>query len=63
MRTVLHLLTAPPDEFTDRLLQLQKSLGSSGDYEVQVVDLSQEAAPDYDAVLDRIFSADSVSVW
>lgn len=63
MRTVLHLLTSPADEFTAALLEIQKSQASSSDFRVDVVDLTEASQTDYDAILEQVFVADSVSVW
>lgn len=63
MRTVLHLLSTPPDRLTADLLALQQAPSVTSDFRVVVRDLSASAQPDYDSVLESIFEADSVSVW
>lgn len=62
MRNVLHLLTEPPDALTQSLIECQRSLAATRDLEIHVADLSAPDA-DYDRILDRIFAAESVSVW
>lgn len=57
MRTILHILTQSPDELAQSLIEQQKSLPEAA---VEIADLS--ASPDYDALLDRIFAADSIEV-
>jgi len=59
MRTVLHILTHSPDPLSDDIISAQRELG---ELRVEVVDLSK-GDPDYDELLDGIFSADSVEVW
>ena len=58
MRTVLHILTRPEDELTQLLLAQQRALP---DITVEIVRLDSPA-PDYDALLEKIFQADSVEV-
>jgi len=62
MRTVLHLLTTPPDALTRAVLDLQQA-STATDRQIEILDLSGPTPPDYDAVLERIFLADSVSTW
>lgn len=57
MRTVLHIFTRE-DELGRQLAEQQRALP---DTNVEVVVLNDTA--DYNAVLDRIFAADSVEVW
>ena len=63
MRQILHLLTAPADDWVGRLIQNQEAQAATAGNCVHVVDLSVAGVPDYDALLDRIFAADSVTVW
>ena len=58
MRTILHLLTRPTDELTLALIATQRTLP---DTQADVIDLTVPA-PDYDAVVEKIFAADSVEV-
>jgi len=58
MRTLLHILTRPEDELTQSLLAQQRSLS---DTTIEIVRLDAPA-PDYDALLEKIFTADSVEV-
>ena len=59
MRTILHLLSRPEDELTRELIARQLALTET---KIEVADLNG-AAPDYDDVVEKIFSADSVEVW
>jgi hypothetical protein len=59
MRTILHILTRPEDELTRELIVRQRALPET---KLEVVELTAPA-PDYDALLERIFTADSVEVW
>ena len=59
MRRVLHLLTAPPDETVRAVLSQQ---ATRPDLALETVDLTSEAV-DYDAVVEKIFAADTVAVW
>ena len=58
MRTVLHILTRPETELTQSLLASQRALPETS---VEVVRLDTPA-PDYDGLLEKIFTADSVEV-
>ena len=58
MRTTLHLLTTR-DPLAGEIIALQKS---EPELSVQTVDLT-EPAPDYALLLQRIFEADSITVW
>jgi len=59
MTAILHIFTKPADPLVQEIIsrQLQEP-----DTAVEVVDLSQPA-PDYAALLDKVFAADSVTVW
>ena len=59
MQTVLHILTRPADELTRFIHEQQRALPEA---RVEVVDLTGPA-PDYDAVVEKIVTADSVQVW
>lgn len=59
MRRILHILTAEKRPFASELIQHQ---AASSNCEVETFDLNQPG-PDYDALLEKIFSADSVAVW
>jgi hypothetical protein len=58
MRTILHILTRPADELTRELIAKQRELPET---KVDVVELTQ-ANPDYGALVQKIFSADSIEV-
>ncbi len=55
----LHILTGPKDELVDRLLRVQQSQPNS---EVVVVDLTAPE-PDYEALVRKVFEADSIATW
>ena len=57
MRTILHILTRPEEELTRELIAQQRALP---DTRVEVVKLTGE--PDYGALIEAIFAADSVEV-
>ncbi len=59
MRTNLHLLTRPEDELTRAVLAAQRSLPETS---VETVELTA-TTPDYDALVEKIFAADSIQVW
>ncbi len=59
MRSILHILTRPEDELTSAVIAGQRALPDTA---AEVADLTV-SAPDYDAVVERIFAADSVQVW
>ncbi len=59
MPTQLHILTRPADELVTALLDRERAGGQT---EIEVVDLSQPS-PDYGALVDRVFAADSVVTW
>ena len=60
MRTVLHVLTVPPDELLRTLLKQQQG---QPDLKVHIIDLTGPDHPDYSKVLDLILVADSVATW
>jgi hypothetical protein len=59
MRTILHILTWPEDELAQELMARQRTLPET---KVEVVELIGDA-PDYAALVGKIFAADSVEVW
>ncbi len=59
MPRLLHILTRPDDSLARELIALQQS---AADNDVQVVDLTLPD-PDYKALLEKIFAADSVQSW
>ncbi len=59
MRSVLHILTRPNDALARELIARQKNIAEN---KVEVVDLTQPE-PDYKALLEKIFAADSVESW
>ncbi|HWN95237.1 MAG TPA: hypothetical protein VNT99_09400 [Methylomirabilota bacterium] len=58
MRTILHILTRPENELTRALIEHQRALPETA---VEVVRLLEEAS-DYDALITKIFAADSIEV-
>lgn len=59
MPTQLHILSRPADELVTTLLERERAAGQT---QVEVVDLTQPN-PDYGALVDRVFAADSVVTW
>ena len=59
MRRVLHIVTRPADAASAELIAAQRDLPG---HELRVCDLTQPK-PDYSALLEEIFAADSVTVW
>ena len=59
MATTLHILTKPNDELASQIIAKEKTiaLGST-----EIVDLTLKE-PDYKALVEKIFAADSVQVW
>ena len=58
MRTILHILTRPADELTNQLAEQQRLLPET---KVELADVTGGSV-DYDALVQRIFAADSVEV-
>ena len=58
MRTILHILTRPADELTNQLAEQQRLLSET---KVELADVTGGSV-DYDALVQRIFAADSVEV-
>lgn len=59
MRRLLHIVTKSDEPLATEIIQCHRQ---QPDWEVTVVDLTQRE-PDYEALLERIFAADSVQVW
>jgi len=59
MRHVLHILTRPASE---RLRELEWGAADLPETRVETFDLTLPE-PDYDALLERIYQADSILVW
>jgi hypothetical protein len=59
MRSVLHILTRPDDDLVQELIARQKKNPGN---QVEVADLTL-SEPDYKALLEKIFAADSVESW
>jgi hypothetical protein len=59
MRHILHILTDANRDTAAAVIEAQKA---DKDVELELLDLAA-ATPNYDALLEKIFSADSVQVW
>jgi hypothetical protein len=59
MRTILHIFDSQARAYDAAVLQEQTKLP---DCSIELFDLNQPA-PDYDALLEKIFSADCIDVW
>jgi hypothetical protein len=59
MRHILHILTRPDDALAREVMARQQN--AAGNI-VEPVDLTQ-TEPDYKALLEKIFQADSVESW
>jgi hypothetical protein len=58
MPTILHILTRPADEVTRALIDNQRALPETT---VEVTDLVA-TTPDYNVLVEKIFTADSIQV-
>lgn len=58
-RQILHIMTRPFDEVSEMIVHAQQQDQRSV---VQVISLAEEL-PDYNALLDAAFAADSIHVW
>ena len=56
---VLHVLTGPPDPLASGQIRLS---GAGPGGAARVIDLSK-STPDYQALLDAIFEAETVVIW
>jgi hypothetical protein len=59
MKTVLHILTRPDDPTARTVLAAQQQ---DSEFKVEVADLTAPE-PDYGALVEAIFRADSIAVW
>ena len=59
MRAILHILTQAEDELTRAVIAAQRAWPETS---VETVELTA-ATPDYDALVEKVFTADSVEVW
>ena len=59
MAKQLHILTQPPDEVARTIIETQRAQPG---HDVEVVDLTQPE-PDYAALVEKVFAADSVATW
>jgi len=58
MRTILHIVTRAEDALSRDIIDRQRELA---DVQIDVVELTA-CAPDYDALVQKIFAADSIEV-
>ena len=59
MRTILHVLTRSEDALSRDIIERQRTIP---DINIEVVDLAT-AAPDYEVLVEKIFTADSIEVF
>ena len=59
MPAILHIITKSDDAFAQEIISRQLE---QPDVKVEVVDLTK-AEPNYQALLEKIFAADSVQSW
>jgi hypothetical protein len=59
MRTVLHIFTRPENELALEVVAKQQALA---EVKIEVADLTATDV-NYDDLIEKIFSADSVEVW
>jgi hypothetical protein len=59
MRTILHIVTRAEDALSRDIIERQRTFA---DVQIDVVELT-DAATDYDALVERIFAADSIEVF
>jgi hypothetical protein len=59
MRHILHILTKPADDLAADVIRRQRRQANDA---IEVFDLTREQ-PDYAALLERVFAADSVLTW
>ncbi len=59
MRQILHIMTTANDILPQKIISHQQQ---STDLQLKIVDLTQPE-PDYQALLEDIFKADSINVW
>ena len=60
MANTLHILTRPDDALPREIIACQRA--QKAPEVVEVFDLTVPA-PDYSALLEKVFAADSVAVW
>jgi hypothetical protein len=59
MKTILHILIRPDDPTARTVLEGQQR---DSELKVEVADLTA-SQPDYDALIEAVFRADSIAVW
>ncbi len=59
MRSILHIMSATASAQAEAVIAAQRG---QSDLRIEVVDL-RGSEPDYGALLEKIFAAESVAVW
>ena len=59
MKRILHIVTRPPDPWVEEFIRQQ---AADAALQIERVDLNGPE-PDYDALVTRIFDADSIATW
>jgi len=59
MRTILHIVTRSEDSLSRDIIERQRTFA---DVKIDVVELTN-SAPDYDALVEKIFAVDSIEVF
>jgi hypothetical protein len=59
MRQLLHIITRPDNQLVHEIVATQKSLP---EHQVEIVNLFADTA-DYDDLLEKIFTAESIQIW
>ncbi len=59
MRTILHIVTRAEDALSRDVIERQREFA---DVQIDVVELTA-SAPNYDALVEKIFAADSIEVF
>ncbi|HEY0548539.1 MAG TPA: hypothetical protein VGF13_03000 [Verrucomicrobiae bacterium] len=59
MRTILHIVTRAEDTLSRDIIERQREFS---DVQIDVVELTG-STPDYDALVQKIFAADSIEVF
>jgi hypothetical protein len=61
MKTILHIQTRPNDELADQLATAEAALPATTVETIRLTDASTDA--DYQALVEKVFLAESVQVW
>ncbi len=60
MQKILHIVTRTDDSLAAKVIDYQRQ--ETTGVQIDVIDLTQ-GTPDYQALLEEIFAADSIQVW